>query len=79
MGEGGAHGMEMDVPFARPFARSLGPTPLALGGMVALAIAFYAAIAARESIVAPGSLNRHTSAQGPGNPQNPSESLRWQA
>ena len=45
--------MEMIVPFARPFARgSVGPTLLAFGGVALLAIAFYAAVAAREPIVA---------------------------
>ena len=37
------------APFAR---RSVGPTPLAPGGVALLAVAFYAAIAAREPIVA---------------------------
>jgi cyclic beta-1,2-glucan synthetase len=45
--------MEMISPFPRPFARGfVGPMPLALGGAALLAIAFYAAIAAREPIVA---------------------------
>ncbi len=41
--------MEMIVPFAR---RSVGTTPLALGGVALLSAAFYAAIAAREPIAA---------------------------